>query len=276
MSRERKSSTSDFDALRWTTNHCVSRSSSPRIHYYTTPENLEHFTLENPVTKSGATVTYGPYNHVPSSNNRDFVEKYQQELLLHYVYEYPVIEVLNLKRSAEISHWGANLNIQDDIVLHNAGPKYVYPVYNDCSSCSFCSRLKGHFSRLEHQSQSFFNRGGSHLIPRLTVHLPAGIRNTYYYDLNGNVSTSRLRVAPSIVRNLKNTQHSVMELQPRYPIMGGWNYTYTLGWDAPLGDSASYDAKTGKYIVSVPVMTEIPGSVVNSAEIVIILPEGAT
>jgi len=179
--------------------------------------------------------------------------------LLHYVYEYPVIEVLDLKRSAEISHWGANLNIQDDIVLHNAGPK-----------------LKGHFSRLEHQTQSFYNRGGSHLIPRLTVHLPAGIRNTYYYDLNGNVSTSRLRVAPSVVRNLKNTQHSVMELQPRYPIMGGWNYSYTLGWDAPLGDSAAYDSKTGKYIVSVPVMTEIPGSVVNSAEIVIVLPEGAT
>ncbi|KAF5393614.1 hypothetical protein D9757_000029 [Collybiopsis confluens] len=234
------------------------KSSSPRIISYTTPERVEDFTLENPVTKSGATVTYGPYNNVPSSSTQAFVEKYQQPVELHYNYDYPVLQVLKLRRAAEISHWGANINIQDDITLHNAGPE-----------------LNGHFSRLEHQTQSFYGRGAPHVVPMVTIHLPAGIRNTYYYDQIGNVSTSRLRVAPSAARGQKNVQSSVLELKPRYPIMGGWNYTYTLGWDAPLGDSANYDAKTGKYIVSVPVMTEIPGSVVNDAEISIILPEGA-
>ncbi|KIK68178.1 hypothetical protein GYMLUDRAFT_37017 [Collybiopsis luxurians FD-317 M1] len=235
------------------------KSSSPRIISYTTPENVEDFTLESPVTKSGATVTYGPYNNVPSSTTQAFIEKHQQHIVLHYNYDYPVLEVLKLKRAAEISHWGANLNIQDDIILRNAGPE-----------------LKGHFSRLEHQTQSFYGKGAPHVVPLFTVHLPAGIRNTYYYDQIGNVSTSRLRVAPSAARGQKSTQSSVLELKPRYPIMGGWNYTYTLGWDAPLSDSATYDSKTGKYIVSVPVMTEIPGSVVNDAEISIILPEGAT
>ncbi|KAJ4478059.1 Ribophorin I [Lentinula aciculospora] len=235
------------------------KSSSPRIISYTTPENVEAFTQENPVTKSGATVTYGPYNNVPSSTNQEFLQEHQQHVVLHYNYDYPVLEILKLKRAAEISHWGANLNIQDDIVLHNAGPE-----------------LKGQFSRLQHQTQSFYGRGAPHVLPLFTVHLPPGIRNTYYIDQIGNVSTSHLRVAPSVARGLKNTQSSVMELKPRYPIMGGWNYTYTLGWDAPLGDSGSYDSKTGKYIVSVPVMTEVPGAVVNDAEISIILPEGAT
>lgn len=58
--------------------------------------------------------------------------------------------------------------------------------------------------------------------------------------------------------------------------MGGWNYSFTLGWDSPLADSASYNKETGRYILQVPVMTEIPTAVVDKAEIKIILPEGAT
>lgn len=57
--------------------------------------------------------------------------------------------------------------------------------------------------------------------------------------------------------------------------MGGWNYSFTLGWDAPLANSASWDAANSKYIVAIPVMTLIPGTVVNEAEVTIVLPEGA-
>jgi oligosaccharyltransferase complex subunit alpha (ribophorin I) len=35
------------------------------------------------------------------------------------------VEITSLKRVAEISHWGANLNIQNDIALRNAGPEYA-------------------------------------------------------------------------------------------------------------------------------------------------------
>jgi len=235
------------------------RSPSPSVHSYTTPQKLEDFTLDAPVTKSGATITYGPYNNIAPSANEAFIAKYQQPVGVHFNYEYPVAEVSKLKRSAEISHWGANLNIQDEIHLRNAGPA-----------------LKGHFSRLEHQTQAFYNRAAAHVIPGVTLHLPAGIRNTYYYDLIGNVSTSRLRTAPSVPKNAQTNQYSVLELKPRYPIMGGWNYSFTLGWDAPLEDSASWDKSTGKYIVQVPVLTPIPATVVNDAEVKIILPEGAT
>ena len=75
------------------------------------------------VAKSGATITYGPYENIPSSANRDFIEKYQQPVLVHYNPDQPVLEVLSLDRSVEISHWGANLNTEDKVVLHNAGPK---------------------------------------------------------------------------------------------------------------------------------------------------------
>ncbi|KAJ7638806.1 Ribophorin I [Roridomyces roridus] len=235
------------------------KSPTPNIHGFSTPEKMEDFTFEEPVTKSGATITYGPYNNIVPSANAAFVKKYQRPVQVHFEYDYPVGEVSKLLRTAEISHWGANLNIQDEIWLRNAGPE-----------------LKGHFSRLEHQTQAFYNRAASHVIPGLTLHLPAGIRNTYYYDLVGNVSTSRLRTAPSVPKDSPNKQYSVLELKPRYPIMGGWNYSFTLGWDAPLADSASWDKSTGKYIVEIPVLTPFPATVVNDAELKIILPEGAT
>ncbi|KAG7449218.1 oligosaccharyl transferase alpha subunit [Guyanagaster necrorhizus] len=235
------------------------KSQSPNIISYTTPKHLDAFIQEGgPVTKSGATVTYGPYHGIPPSTAEDFLTSIQQSVVVHYSYDYPVLEVLKLRRAAEISHWGANLNIQDEISLHNAGPT-----------------LKGHFSRLEHQTQSYFKRPAAHVLPSLTLHLPAGIRNMYYYDLIGNVSTSHLRVPPS-AKKATRAQYSVFEMKPRYPLMGGWNYSFTLGWDSPLENSASWDSAGGKYTVEIPIMTPIVGAVVNDAEVKVILPEGAT
>ncbi|KAI0278844.1 oligosaccharyl transferase alpha subunit [Russula aff. rugulosa BPL654] len=235
------------------------RAPEPRIISYTTPEGLDSFTTDNIATKSGATITYGPFHNIPPSASAAFIEKHQKHVAVHYFFGAPVVEITSLKRSAEISHWGANLNIQNDIALHNAGPA-----------------LKGHFARLVYQSQTFYNRLPPHVIPALTLHLPPGINSAYYYDLNGNVSTSRLRVAPSVPKASEIKKYSTLELRPRYPIMGGWNYSFTLGWDSPLADSAGYDASTGLYIAGIPVQTVFPGAIVNEAEVKIILPEGAT
>jgi len=87
------------------------------------PLNTENFTKDVPVSKSGATVTYGPIKNIPPSVSQLFVEKYQERVTVHYHHDQPVLEVVKLKRSVEISHWGANLNTEDNIVLHNAGPK---------------------------------------------------------------------------------------------------------------------------------------------------------
>jgi oligosaccharyltransferase complex subunit alpha (ribophorin I) len=57
--------------------------------------------------------------------------------------------------------------------------------------------------------------------------------------------------------------------------MGGWNYSFTLGWDSPLADSAGCEKGDAKYVVQLPIMTIIPGAVVDDAEVKIILPEGA-
>ena len=249
---------------------------SPRIVSFTKPQDIEAYVEKDAVTKTGATVVYGPYNNIPPSTNAEFVQLYQQPISIHYNHEQPVLEVLDLQRSVEISHWGANINTEDKIILHNAGPKYVHCLCLIIYLLTFGTRLKGHFSRLEHQTQNFNRRLAPHILPALSLHLPSGIRNPYYYDIIGNVSTSNLRVAPSVPKHRQGTQFSLFDLKPRYPILGGWNYSFTLGWDAPLEDSASYDKSTGRYIVEVPIMTPILGAVVNEEWLKIVLPEGAT
>ena len=136
--------------------------------------------------------------------------------------------------------------------------------------------LKGHFSRLEFQSQNFYNRIAPHTLVSLALHLPPGVHDVYYYDLNGNVSTSRLRTTPSVPKGSNANQYTLFEMRPRYPVMGQWNYSFTLGWDSPLQDYGGWDKESGSYLVGVPLQTLVPGAVVDEAEIKIILPEGAT
>ncbi|KAJ3563847.1 hypothetical protein NP233_g8674 [Leucocoprinus birnbaumii] len=230
----------------------------PRIISYTTPE-IDSFASDNVASKSGATVTYGPFNGLPISTNKDFIKTHQQPITVRYFHEQPVLEVTDYKRSVEISHWGSNINTEDHIVLHNAGPK-----------------LKGHFSRVEYQQLAYYGNPTPHILHSLRVDLPPGISNVYYYDLVGNVSTSRLNEAPAVPKGQPVKQPSVLEMKPRYPLLGGWNYTFTLGWDADLAHVAGYNKSSGEYTVEVPVMTAIPGAVVNNLEVKVVLPEGAT
>jgi len=97
----------------------------PRIISYTTPEGLDVFTTDAIATRSGATITYGPFNNIPPSASVAFLEAHQKHVVVHYFFAAPVVEITSLKRVAEISHWGANLNIQNDIALRNAGPEYA-------------------------------------------------------------------------------------------------------------------------------------------------------
>ncbi|KAF8621636.1 hypothetical protein AX15_007654 [Amanita polypyramis BW_CC] len=235
------------------------RTLTPRIISFTEPKDITRFTLDSSVTKSGATVTYGPYNGIPPSANKDFASMHQQPVTLHYYHDQPVLELPSYDRAVEISHWGANLNTEDKIHLYNAGPT-----------------LKGHFSRLEHQMQVFYNKLPAHTFLAMSLDIPPGVSNVYYYDTIGNVSTSRLSPVPSVPKGQPVKQRSDLGLRPRYPVMGGWNYSFTLGWDTPLKDSVGWDAKTGKYIAEVPIMTVFPGAVIDKARLNIILPEGAT
>jgi len=80
----------------------------------------EDYARDNTVTRAGTTVTIGPFHSLPATVGGKVP---RQSFDVHFEYKEPVVGVKTLSRSAEVSHWGANLNIQDDIHLVNNGPK---------------------------------------------------------------------------------------------------------------------------------------------------------
>lgn len=118
-------------------------------------------------------------------------------------------------------------------------------------------------------------------ITSLSYALPPNVHSPYFYDIVGNVSTSRFRASspPSssgfkLPSQTKGAAYSSLEIIPRYPLMGGWNYTYTVGYDAPLGDYLS-QRKSGEYSLRVPFLTPVKDLSVEDATVEIRLPEGA-
>ena len=91
-----------------------------------TPNILSHsavssqYARDNTVTKASSTVTLGPFHSLPPTLGGDLS---RTEFKVHFESSDPIVGVKTLRRSAEVSHWGANLNIQDDIHLVNNGPK---------------------------------------------------------------------------------------------------------------------------------------------------------
>ena len=118
--------------------------------------------------------------------------------------------------------------------------------------------------------QSRFHAGTpAQILSELTLRLPTLAHSPYYYDVIGNVSTSHFRSGAGRVK-----RPSTLELKPRYPLLGGWNYTFTIGYDQPLGDSLKSD--NGKYVLAVPFLTPLKDVVVDEAEVTIVLPEGVS
>lgn len=128
-------------------------------------------------------------------------------------------------------------------------------------------------------------RSAASSINKLSIVLPPNIHSPYYYDVVGNVSTSRFRPSASPPsdrvtlpsqrkKTAKNAQNSLLELVPRYPLMGGWNFTFTIGYDAPLGDYVKRKG-SGEYMLAVPFLTPIPEVAVDFVTLSIRLPEAA-
>lgn len=240
------------------------------------------YTRDSTVTKAGSSLTLGPFHSLPPTLGEHKFE--QQPLSVHYESKQPVVGLKTLRRNAEVSHWGANLNIQDEMSLVNIGPKYVHQLSlakEQALTSTF--RLKGHFSRLAHQQSRFHASTPPQIFTELSLRIPATAHSAYYYDTIGNVSTSHFRPGSTLAQKSKTSKvrtsprsvDGLLELRPRYPLLGGWNYSFVVGYDMPLEDVLKSDQANGKNVLAVPFMTGINDVVVDDAELKIILPEGA-
>lgn len=194
--------------------------------------------------RQGSTLTYGPYNNIPAGA--------EEEATVRYEFTKPLIHATLLERDIEISQWGGNLAIEDRFWLTNKG-----------------ARLANHFSRVTWATTQYYNPPTSAL-KSLNIPLKIGSLDPYFTDDIGNVSTSRFR---------SNAREANLELKPRYPIFGGWNYSFRVGWDASLKGFLRKLKKNNGYVLKVPFL-EGPkmgeGVAYEKVQLRVILPEGAT
>ncbi|KIV90586.1 hypothetical protein PV10_07872 [Exophiala mesophila] len=202
--------------------------------------------------KQGSSFTYGTYDTTKVAPGATY------PVSVRYEFNRPVLVASQLERDVEVSHWGGNLATEERYWLRNDG-----------------ASLANHFSRVAWSHQNFYINAGqasTSAVRELKVPLKAGSVDPYFTDDIGNVSTSRYR--PNKVREAS------LELKPRYPIFGGWKYSFRIGWNNALS-SVLRKLKTpaDTYILSVPLI-EGPkpqeGIQYQKLTFRVILPEGAS
>ncbi|CDH51153.1 ribophorin i [Lichtheimia corymbifera JMRC:FSU:9682] len=202
---------------------------------------VQSYTGGKHATHSGNKIVYGPFH--------DMTPGSYQELSIHYEYSKPILTVAELERDLQVSHWGNNLAVEENYKLQHSG-----------------ARLETEFSRVTYQMTRMVH-GQTNVLKDLTFKLPAQARDVYYRDEIGNVSTSHFR---------QEADGSVLQLTPRYPLFGGWNYTWFHGYNVDLSRFDRYSSKTGQHILNVNFVENVQDMVIDKAVLRVVLPEGVT
>jgi oligosaccharyltransferase complex subunit alpha (ribophorin I) len=189
--------------------------------------------------KRNSELLFGPFENIDRYSTKDLSVHFQNDNKAMIATEY--------EKTIKVAYWRPLLHIQEDFEIHNKGPK-----------------LKGHFSQIDFKMRNEKN-GMSNSITKFQAILPENANDVYYKDLVGNVTTSNFRL---------EKRRSVLELRPRYPVYGGWKYTWFHGYTIPqLGFLSSLG--NDEHELSVSLLPSIKGLVCEKAKLKVILPEGA-
>jgi oligosaccharyltransferase complex subunit alpha (ribophorin I) len=151
------------------------------------------------IVLSGNKVTCGPYKTAAAS-----AEESSARFRIQYDANSAVPVASYVEREIEISHWG-NVAVEEYFDVKNDGAK-----------------LKGEFSRLDHQTHQI-----THAFQSLQAILPYEAYGVYYRDELGNVTTSHLWKP-------KNKEATELLLKLRFPLYGGWHIEWYHGYNVPL------------------------------------------
>ncbi|KAF8405579.1 hypothetical protein HHK36_010486 [Tetracentron sinense] len=142
-------------------------------------------------------IKYGPYENLPSFS--------YSPIAVHFENNEPFAVAKQLVREIEISHWG-NVQVVEHYDIAHGG-----------------AHNKGGFSRIDYQARPHIR--GASSFRRLIARLPASAHSVYYRDQIGNISTSHL---------WGDYRKTELEIEPRYPMFGGWRTSFTIGYGVPL------------------------------------------
>lgn len=192
--------------------------------------------------KQGSKLTYGPFSELPAGA--------EQPIKVRFQFTKPVIHISDLERDVEVSHWGGNVAFEERYTMYHRG-----------------ANLSTQFNRGKWQQQRYYVPT-SFALTELNFPLPASSVDPYYYDVIGNVSTSKFR---------SGKREALLVTKPRYPLFGGWKYPFTIGWNA---DAKNFLRRTlgGGYVLNVPFFDgpkQAEGVEYENVVVRVVLPEGA-
>ncbi|KAF5199020.1 Dolichyl-diphosphooligosaccharide--protein glycosyltransferase subunit [Thalictrum thalictroides] len=206
--------------------------------YIKTPSSkVESYTVVDPTNRVNTELKYGKYN--------DQAPYSYSPIIVHFENNHPFAVVEELLREVEISHWGS-VQITEHYKLVHAG-----------------ARHKGIFSRVEYQSRPSIS--GVSSFKHLLLRLPPRVHSVYYRDGIGNISTSHLRIG---------AKKSELEIEPRYPLFGGWKATFVIGYGLPLQDFLFESSKGVRYL-NFSFGCPLADTLVEKLTIKVVLPEGS-
>ncbi len=160
---------------------------------------------------------------------------------VHFETNVPFLAITRVERWIEVSHWGT-LAIEEKIWIRHTG-----------------ALLKGGFSRYDYQR----HQNGISSVKGWRMILPASARDVYYRDEIGNISTSHLR------ENIENVE---MEVQPRFPLFGGWQTFFMIGYNVPAHEYLFF--KGNEYLLKMRFIDHLfDDQVVDELTVKICLPE---
>jgi oligosaccharyltransferase complex subunit alpha (ribophorin I) len=214
------------------------RTENQRTAYTLASTSIESYTKRPPSSVRGSSVVFGPY--------KDIAPFEVSPMIIHSVNNKPFAKFSSMLKEVEVSHWGM-ISVEEVYELQHAGAK-----------------LKGGFSRFDYQSKRF---GETPSFRSIKAVLPSEANNIYYRDQIGNISTSDLAVRSDGIE---------MEIQTRFPIFGGWQTQFYIGYSVPTETALSTDLESNRYKLKVDFFSVFQDVWVEDLEIKVILPEGCT
>jgi oligosaccharyltransferase complex subunit alpha (ribophorin I) len=168
-------------------------------------------------------LTYGPYSDIEANK--------ESTVKVHYDSSKPYIYATEAHRDIELNHWTKDIWVEENYSITNKGPK-----------------LTGEFSRVTHAYSKMQALNTATYLESLEMDLPFDANEAYFRDQIGNVSTSNFRLSKS------KSKSANFKITPRYPIYGGWKYTWYQGYHLNLFNHVSEASSPDTYTLSFPLL----------------------
>lgn len=199
-------------------------------------ENVESYTKLENTKLSGSEIKYGPYENLPALS--------YSPVVIHFPSNKPFAVSQELVREIEISHWG-NVQVTEHYNLIHGG-----------------AQSTGEFSRLDYQARPHVR--GASAFRNLIAMLPPRAHSIYYRDAIGNISTSNI---------YGDSSKTLLEIEPRYPMFGGWKTSFTIGYGLPLRDYLFQSG--GSRFLNISFGSPMNDVLVENLTLKVVLPEGS-